>query len=73
MGSLIDHLIGFRVNKLHACHALDSLFAEIKDTSRDCCLIALTDKARHVRLNHHILLRHSLSFEHTIAEVCGMC
>ena len=69
---LIDYFVRLWINKLHTGHTFYRLAAKVKDTSRDASLVALTDKARHIRLYHHILLGNRLTIKHSTTKVNGM-
>ena len=69
---LIDYFFCLRIDELHTCRTFYRLAAEVKDTSRDGSLVALTDKARHIGLYHHFLLGNRLTIKHSTTKINGM-
>ena len=72
LGLLPNHLVGLRVENLHAGVAAHLLIRSIGELSHDGSLVALTQEARHVRLNHHGFLSHSLIYQQTVAHLLVM-
>ena len=57
----IDCFLGFRVNELQFDDAANSLFTRIDNSGTYGSLVALTNEARHVRLNHQVLFGHGFA------------
>ena len=71
--SRINYL--FRLGVYHFQHSRTTLwlFADIKDTGRQLGLVAHTDEARHIGLQHHIFLSHRLTTQCSRMDIGGMC
>ena len=68
----MDDLIGLRVDELQGSLSADGLLAGIDDARGDLCLVAHTDKARHVGLHHHIFLGYALTLDVAIVHIGGV-
>ena len=65
----VDHLFGFGVEEFDESRALYGLLTRVEDAGRELALVALSHEARHIGLNHHVLLRDDLTFEGSVAHI----
>ena len=69
----LEHrLVRLRIDELQQGLTRQLLLTGVEDAGRDGCLVLLTDKAGHVRLDHHVLLGDSLCLERTIEHLLRM-
>ena len=70
---LLQHeLFVFCIQQLQGCSTADGMVASIDDTTRNLCLVTLTDKARHVGQQHHFLAGHSLAGHTAKQHISGI-
>ena len=65
----IDYLLSLRIQKLHLCRSADQMVGGIHDTGADGGGISFANKARCIRLYHHILLGNGLVLEDGIIHL----
>ena len=71
----VDHLFGFGIDELNESRALYGLLTRVEDAGGELALVALSHEARHIGLNHHILLGDDLALQRSVAHllVGGQC
>ena len=70
---LLQHeLFIFCIQQLQGCRTADGMITRIDDATRNLCLVTLTDKARHIRQQHHFLAGHCLGGNTAIEHVSSI-